>query len=87
MVFEAAFQAGGFQPLADLRPGAVDQDQPHAQAVQQGNIVNDIGEIRVQCRLAAEDDDKSALSIFKQRKVNYHDVLLVDDNIFNCVAV
>jgi hypothetical protein len=53
-------QAGLVYPLLDLRTGAVDQYQPCAQTVEQGDVVNQAGEvIMIFERLAAKTDDES----------------------------
>ena len=43
-----------FQPSLDLRPGAVHQNQPDAEAVQQGDVVYQIGKACIGYRFAAE---------------------------------
>ena len=62
-VMELAGQARSLQLRLDLGAGAVYQHQPHAQAVQQRYIVDDIGEIGVPGRLTREDDDKNAAAV------------------------
>ena len=38
-------QTGLLQSLIYLRPGPVDQHQAHAETVEQGDVMNDVGEI------------------------------------------
>ena len=54
IVVKFAGQSGALQALVDLRAGAVDQDQAHAQAVEQGDVVNDVGKVFVLRSLAPQ---------------------------------
>jgi len=53
-IADGRLQTGVGEPALDLRPRPEQQDQAHPQTVEQGDIVDDIGEIRVQSGLAAE---------------------------------
>ena len=50
------------QALFDLRPGAVHQYQPHAEAVEQGDVVYQGGELGVHEHLATETDHEGPLT-------------------------
>ena len=52
-----------FQPCLDLRPGAVHQHQPDAEAVQQGDVVDQTGKGPARHSLAAEGDHKGATPV------------------------
>jgi hypothetical protein len=46
------------QPRLHLRPHAVDQHQPHAQAVQQVDVVRQLHEAAIRHQFAAKGDDE-----------------------------
>ncbi|MNZ79039.1 hypothetical protein D3C78_976320 [compost metagenome] len=56
-------QATGREARFDLRAGAVNQHQAHAQAVQQHQVVDDIAEVRVFNAVAGQHDDKGAIAV------------------------
>jgi len=59
----ADFHATLLQTLFDLRPRAMHQHQADAEAVQQREVVNQAGEVRVGNRLAGEADDEGAAAM------------------------
>ena len=56
-------QATGSQARLDLRTRAMHQHQAHAEAVQQHQVVDDIGEIRVGDPLARQHDHEGAVAM------------------------
>ena len=51
------------EPRLDLGPRPMDQDQPHPEPVEQGDVVDQVREARVGHRLAAEGDDEGAAPV------------------------
>ena len=60
---KSAVHTGVSQARGYLRPSAVDQHQVDAETVQESDVMNNIGKIRVQRGFARDDDDKSATPV------------------------
>ena len=63
MGFHPGSDVAGLQAGVDLRAGAMHQHQPDAQAVQQHDILHQMGEIRVLHRFAAKRNDKGLIAV------------------------
>ncbi len=53
----------GIEAFLDLRSGAMHQHQPDAQAVQQGQVMDQIGKTGIGHRLAAQADHEGAVPV------------------------
>jgi hypothetical protein len=54
---------GRLQRRIDLRPGPEHQHETHSQAREQGHVVDDVLEVRIRDRLAAQHQHEGAIAV------------------------